>query len=450
MNIIQNNIDALNAEIKIQLSPADYNERYEKALKDYRKRAQIPGFRPGHVPVSLIKQRFGKSLLAEEINTLLQDAIYKHISENKLNVLGNPLPKAADDEVGDWENPGDFQFTYEVGLAPEFVLNIDKSMAFDYYRVDVNDELINRQMKDLSRRYGKLSSPEVSESEDMLMVDLAELNEDGSVKEGGIFNKTTVSIEYIKDEATKQKLVGVKVGDETTVQPEHLSNNHEDLAQMLGITHEAVHHLNAAFKLTVTEVKRMEPAELNQELFDKLFGEGTITSEEEMRNRVKEDLEKMFEKDSNWLFKREFVKTIVDRVNPQLPDEFLKRWIVMTNEKPISPEALEVEYPSYAGGLRWQLIQNKIIRDYEIKVNMEDALDHVKQLMTERYAQYGMALPEEQAVELAKKTLANREEAQNVYDFLYEDKVTSLVKANCTINETKLGYDDFVNKVQHS
>lgn len=450
MNIIQNNIDALNAELTVQLSPSDYNERYEKALKDYRKRAQIPGFRPGHVPVSLIKQRFGKSLLAEEINTVLQEAIYKYIGEKNINVLGNPLPKASEEEVGDWDNPGEFHFTYEIGIAPEINIQLDKSQSFDYYRVDISDELVNRQMKDLSRRYGKLSSPEASDAEDMLMVDLAELNEDGSVKEGGIFNKTTISIEYISDEATKNKLIGVKPGAEIVADAGKLSTNHEDLAQMLGITHEAVHHLTSSFKLTVTEVKRMEPAELNQELFDKLFGEGKITSEEEMKQRVKEDMEKMFEKDSNWLFKREFVKTIVDRINPQLPDEFLKRWIAMTNEKPITVEMLEKDYPSYAGGLRWQLIENKIIRDNEIKVTMDDAMEHVKGLMKERYAQYGMELPEEQAADLAKKTLGNREEAQNVYDFLYEDKVVELVKTNCTIQEHRLRYDDFVNKVQHT
>ena len=198
MNIVQNNIDALNAEITIKLEPADYKERFENALKKYRKNAQMPGFRPGHVPASLIKQRFGKSLLAEEINTVLQDSIYKYISENKINVLGNPLPKDSSEEVGDWDNPGDFQFTYELGMAPEFSLNLDKSMAFDYSVVDVDAELIDKQMKDLRRRYGKLSSPEVSGAEDMLMVDLVELNADGTAKEGGIFSKTTVSIEFIK------------------------------------------------------------------------------------------------------------------------------------------------------------------------------------------------------------------------------------------------------------
>jgi trigger factor len=352
--------------------------------------------------------------------------------------------------VGDWDNPGDFQFTYELGMAPEFALNLDKSMAFDYSVVDVDAELIDKQMKDLRRRYGKLSSPEVSGAEDMLMVDLVELNADGTAKEGGIFSKTTVSIEFIKDEAVKAKLIGLKIGDKVTVNPLTLSSNHEDLARMLNTTHEAIHGLTTDFEMIVNEVRAMEPAELNQELFDKLFGEGTITSEEQMNERVKADLEKMFSRDSDWMFKRSFVKEIVERLNIQLPDEFLKRWIVMTNEKPVTVEMVAAEYDSYAGGLRWQLIENKIIRENEIKVTMQDAMSHVKSLLAERYAQYGMNLEEAQLEDLAKKTLGNKEEAQNVYDYLYEDKVVELVKNNCTINEIKMKYDDFVNKVQHS
>ncbi len=449
MNITQKNIDALNAELTIRLEPTDYNETYEKAIKDYRKNVNMPGFRPGHVPVGLVKQRFGKSILAEQINKMLQDAIYKHISENNINVLGNPLPVDTDNDLGNWDNPSDFQFTYQLGIAPEVTVALDSAMMFDFYRVDVNEELIGRQMKDLARRYGKLSSPETSDAEDMLMADLAQLDADGNILEGGIQSKTTVSIEYIKDEDTKKNLIGLKKDDVVKVNPHLLSTNHEDLARMLGITHDQVHHLSGLFQLTVTEIKRMEPAELNQELFDKLFSENKVTSEAEMKDRVKEDLEKMFEKDSEWLFKREFVKTIVDKVNPTLPDAFLKRWIIMTNEKPIEEEALEKEYPSYAGGLKWQLIQSKIIRDNEIKVTMDEAKAHVKSILAERYAQYGMSLEDEQLEELAKKSLSNREEVQNIYDFLYEDKVAKIVREKCTINVKKLSYDEFVHKVQH-
>jgi len=448
MNIEQNTIDALNAELTIRIEPSDYSERYEKALKDYRKKVQLPGFRPGHVPSSLVKQRFGKSLLAEEINGMLQDAIYKYISEKNLSVLGNPLPKESG-EVGNWENPSDFTFVYELGLSPEFTLNLDKSQTFNNYEVNVDDTLINRQMKDYARRFGAMSEPEKSEGEDMLMVTFNQLNADGSVLEGGITNKSTVSIEFIKHADTQKSLIGLSKGDTVVVNPHNLSENHEDLAQMLGISHDALHHLEGNFQMVVNEIKRIAPAELNQELFDKLFEAGTITSEEQMRERVKSDLEKMFQRDSDWLFKRQFAVDIVENTTVPLPDEFLKRWILLTNEKPVTPEALEIEYPMYAQSLKWQLIENKIIKDNDLKVTVEDAMSHVKSILASRFAQYGLPVEDDRLTEMAKETLSKREEAKNVYDALYEDRIMELVKANCTIKTEKLSYDDFVHKVQH-
>jgi len=281
MKIEKTVIDVLNAELSISLQPNDYQERVEKALKNYRKRVQIPGFRSGQVPASLVKQRFGKSILAEEVNSLLQDSLFKYISENKIEILGSPIPTKEEDEVGDWDNPGDFRFKYQLGLAPNIEVTLDKNIHLTQYKVDVNDELINRQIKDLARRYGKMSSPEVSTEECLLYVDFAELDGTGNIKEGGISAKTHVGIEYIKDAATKNSLIGLKAGDVITVDPQKLSDNHQNLAEMLGITHEQVHHLDSMFQMTVSEIKHLEAHELNEELFSKLYPDGSITSESE-------------------------------------------------------------------------------------------------------------------------------------------------------------------------
>ncbi|MBX7051191.1 MAG: trigger factor [Flavobacteriales bacterium] len=449
MNIERNDLDALNAELSISIAPADYSERVENAIKKYRKSAQIPGFRPGHVPASLVKQRFGKSILAEEINQVIQDNLYKYISENKIEILGSPIPTGENDEVGNWDNPGDFKFRYHLGLAPQINIDLNNALTFDYFKVKVDDTLIDRQVKDLARRYGKMSEPEMSAGEDMIIAKFEELDTNGDVKVGGIQHQSTVSVEFIKDETTKNKLIGLKKEDQITVDPHMLSTNHEDLAQMLNISHDAVHHLESQFRLTVVELKRIDPHEVNQELFDKLFGPDEIKSESELRERVKADLEKMFSRDSDYLFKREFARKYTEMIDPQLPDSFLKKYIALTNEKPVTPEMVEHDYPYYAAQLRWELIEGKIIRQYEIRVSPDDALNHVKQILASRYAQYGLPMEDEMLTEFAKKSLANKEEAKNVYDFLYEEKIVDLVKQNCSLNVTELPYEEFVHKVQH-
>jgi trigger factor len=449
MQIERINLDELNAELSISIAPSDYSDRVETAIKKYRKNAQIPGFRPGHVPVTLIRQRFGKSILAEEINTLLQDKIDSYIRENNIAILGSPMPASEDQEVGNWDNPGDFKFKYQLGLAPDFDVELDSSISFDYYKVLVDDALIDRQVKDMARRFGSLHTPDESASDDMLMVKLVELDESGEVKDGGIVADTTISIEFIKNDSTKAALTGIKKDAEMTVNPHDLSANHEDLAKMLGITHEQLHHLGSNFKLTVTDIKRMVPHAYDQELFDKMFGEGEVTSEEEMRAKVKTDLEAMFGRDSDYLLKRSIASELRNRINPQLPDEFLKRFIKMTNEKPITDEILEKEYPLYADQLRWDLIESRILGKYEVQVSYDELKGHVKADYAARFAQYGIPVEDERLEEMAKEVLAKKDELRNIYGFLQEEKIAGLIKEKCTLNTVSLDYDAFVNKVQH-
>jgi len=449
MHIERNDIDALNAELSISIAPADYTERVETAIKKYKKNAQIPGFRPGHVPATLIRQRYGKSILAEEINSMLQDKIDSYIRENQIQILGSPMPAAEDQEAGNWDNPGDFRFKYQLGLAPEFDVDLNESVIFDYYKVVVDESLIDRQAKDMARRFGSLHSPETSASDDMLMVKLEELDANGGLKEGGITAESTISIEDIRDEATKASLTGIGKDAQLTVNPRHLSENHEDLAKMLGITHEELHQLESMFYLTVNDVKRMVPHAYDQELFDKVFGAGEVTSEEEMRERVKTDLEKMFSRDSDFVFKREMSAKLRGMINPSLPDEFLKKFIRLTNEKPITDEILEREYPLYADQLRWDLIESKILGKYNIQVSYDELKSHVKADYAARFAQYGIPLDDDRLEEMSKEVLSKKDELRNIYNFLQEEKITALVKQNCKLNTISLDYEAFVKKVQH-
>ncbi|MDZ4751595.1 MAG: hypothetical protein SGI87_08285, partial [Flavobacteriales bacterium] len=269
------------------------------------------------------------------------------------------------------------------------------------------------------------------------------------IKEGGIKNRSTIYIDNAKDTELKKSMVGLKKGDHFEVNPHDLTSNHEELAQLLGITHHDVHHMESHFRFTVEELKRMTPHILDQELFDKIYGPGNVNSEAEMRERVIEDLKNMFSRDENFLFKRAFSREIVNRVNAVLPDEFLKRFIRMTNEKGVSQEQIEMEYPSYAHGLKWQLIENKIIRDYDLKVGLDEAKEYAKGMLTRRFAEYGIPVEEEQLETYAERTLANKEEARNIYDLLYENKVVELVKEKCTIEEKEFSYEEFLHQIQH-
>ncbi|MFN0032954.1 MAG: trigger factor [Flavobacteriales bacterium] len=450
MIIEKQDVDALNAELKIKVHPDDYKENVDKALKNYRKQASMPGFRPGHVPATLIKQRYGKSILAEEISRLIQDNIYRYIAENKIAVLGSPIPKNDQEVPGNWDNPGDFQFTYEMGIAPSIQFSLDQNQTFNYYKVHVTDTLIDRQVKDMARRYGKMEDPELSEAEDMLMCVLKEVDENNNEKEGGLRSYTTVSIEYLFNDETKNKLIGLKREDKVIVNPQHLSSNHEDLAQMLNISHNEVHHLRCNVELHVTDIKRVIPHELDQELFDKLFGKDAVTTEKEMRDRTRQQLESTFERDGDYLFRRELRSELVKRVNPQLPDDFLKKFIRLTNEKPLTAEIVDYEYPAYAGQIKWELIEDYLMKQLNLTVTKEDVLSYVREVLTERYAQYGLpAMDDEMLTQMAERAISNKDEMAQTTRLIRENRISEAIKQQCSVNESVISMDEFMQKFQH-
>jgi trigger factor len=444
MDIQQEKVDELNAVLKIKLAPEDYKPQVDKALKQYKKQVNMPGFRPGMVPMSVVKKQYGKSVLAEEINKVLSETIQKHIEEKELNILGNPLPKETDQVEGDWDDPQEFKFEYDLALAPDFEIKLSAKDKFTYHKIKIDKKLIDQQVKDLAKRYGKMSEPKESGETDMLMGQFVELDEKDEIKEGGIMQDATISVEFVEDKATKKKLTGLKVGDEVVVDPHKVSKGHDDLAKMLEISHEQVHDIKTNFRFKVNEIKRLEPAEVNQELFDKIYGEGEIKSVDEFRKKVAEDLEKTFETDQKRLLQRDITKKLIDKINPTLPDEFLKRWIKMANEKPLTEEQIEEDYPNYSRSLKWQLIENKFIKDNDLKVEPEEAVNHVKKMMAEQYAQYGLPADEEQLNMVAQQALSNKEESQRIFENLYEEKVIETIKEKVKVDEKEVSMDKFI------
>jgi len=449
MNVTQKNIDALNAVLTISLAPEDYNDKVEGQLKKYGKQVLLPGFRPGKVPASLVKKKFGKSVLAEEVNKLISDALHNYITENKLDVLGNPLPKEDEQKEIDWDNPTQMEFVYEIGLSPQFELKLSDKDKIVFNKVKIDDELINKQVEDFTRRYGKLVSVDKAQEKDMLLGKFEQLNENGEVVEGGIGHTSTVAIEFIDDADSKKKLVGLSVGDAIELDPKKVSKGLADMAAMLNISKDQAENIGTNFRFTVTEVKRMEMAEINEELFKKIYGEdAAVATEQEFRNRIKEDLENMFAKDADRLFRKNMIKALVEKTKLSLPDAFLKRWILATNEKATEHE-IEHDYIHYAEQLKWQLIENKLIKDNDLKVENDEVIAFTKQLLVGNYAQYGIPAPaDEQLTQTAMQVLKNQDEVRRIYEMIYQDKVTEVVKSAVKLEEKSVNYEEFVKLFQ--
>jgi trigger factor len=441
MNITKQDIDQLNAEIKISVTPEDYQERVNEGIKKVQRQANMPGFRPGKVPAGLIKKQYGTQILVDEINKLLNDSIYKYIEENKIEILGNPLPK--DQTSVDFTKQTDFEFVYQLGLAPRFDVKLDPSATFTYKTVKVDDELVNKYIKDIRKNYGKPANPEVSGEKDVVFVDINELDETGAIKAGGIFKSTSLSYERIKNESAKAKLLGLKKDDKVVININDLYDSTVDKSVSLGIEKEYAETANSDLQLTVKNISRMEEAELDQELFDKVYGPGAVQNEEEFRNKIKHELGLMFHADSDRFLKTEVEKKLVETTNLQLPDSFLKRWLAVANEKPITEEEIEKDYPNYAKAMQWRLIENKIIKDNNLQVTPEEAKEEAKTFIRGEYSRYGQTPTDEDLEKISKDLLSKEKDAQRIFENLYSKKVLDLIKEKCTLQTKEVSYEDF-------
>lgn len=445
MDITKEHIDELNAVIKVKLGPADYTDRVDQALKTYQKRASMPGFRPGKVPASLVRKMYGKALLAEELNRILSDSLYKYIQENKIEVLGNPLPKEENNDV-DIENQNEFEFQFDMALAPQFSLDLNSSMSFTEYTVLPDEKLIEGYVNDTTRRYGSIAPTDTIGEGDLVYGDFVELDANGEIVPGGIYKSSTIFLDKPVKEP-QQVLVGGKVEDKFDLDANQISDSPKDIASKLGIDQQQAEALTNKFRFTVKSISRLIPAELNQELFDKVYGPGTVTSPEQFREKIAEELRGMFVRDTEQRLRNDITNELLNRTNLSLPDEFLKRWLVSANEKPVTMEQVESEYPVYARQLRWQLIENKLIKDNEITVTAEEAEQQVKLVLRGNFAKYGRnpdEISDEELTETAKRVLGKEEEAKKVFEDLYGQKLMSLYRSKCTIQPKEVNYEQFL------
>ena len=440
MKITQEKKDDLNALLKINLSSEDYQQKVNDVIKNYCKTANVPGFRKGKVPAGQIKKMYGKSILVEEVNKLLQDSIYKYITENKIEVLGNPLP--LENNI-DWENSVDFEFKFEMGLAPDFKVDLDKKVKFNFYKIKADKKMIDHYCNDVAKRYGSMIHPDISEENDLILGDFVQLDNKKNILEGGISHTASVALDVIMDKKSKKSLIGVSKDSEVIIRIN--KNFSKDVSHMLNINKEQADLLDSNFKFTVKNISRMNPSDLNQDLFDKVFGKGTVNNKKEFRSKIQDEIEKSFIVESDRKLKNDIVLHLINKLNLKLPDEFLKKWLLQTNDKNLTLEQIEAEYTQYSKSLRWQLIENKIIKENNLEVTNEDVLNHTKDLIKQNFGQYGQKAPEENKLtEIAGKVLENEDERKKVYNQLYDFKTLSLYKRKFKLNDKSVTYDEFV------
>lgn len=444
MNITQEKTDQLNAVVTLKINPEDYKEKVDKAIKENAKKAKLPGFRPGMVPAAHIKKMYGKSILVDTINNLLSDSLSQYIEENKLEVLGQPLPIIEEEKEYNWDFDEEFEFAYELGLAPEFAVDFSSQDQLIQYDIKVDEETLAARITNLRKSYGKMTNPDESSADDVLYSELVQLSADGSVFEGGITNTASVRLDQIKEEEIEKSLIGLKKGDmvEIDVQQAYLQDAAK-IAAILNIEEEAAADLNSKFRLTVKNVNRLEEADLDQEFFDKLFGEGVVTSEEAFKAKITEEVEGMMAQDAERKLQSDLYNFSLGKIAFDLPDAFLKRWLKATNDK-LSDEELEGGYDDFAKNLRWTLIENKIIRDNQIEIKYDEVFAVAKQRLDAQFRMYSpQPIEEDQLAQYTVQFMQNKENANRIFDEVKALKVFDHLKTVITLDTQEIAADKF-------
>ncbi len=438
MNITRENVDALNAVVKVDIAKEDYSDKVEKILTDYRKTANIPGFRKGHVPMGMVKKQYGKAVLVDEVNKLLQDALNKYLTEEKLDVLGQPLPKPQDEINWDAET---FSFEFELGLAPEFNVDLNAKNAITHYNIIADDKMIDEQIERIQKQYGAVTPQEVIAAD-------SEITGTYTNEDEAIDNTVTLTLDKFKGDATAKQFVGAKVGDVIVLKTKGLYEDDHELMHALKVEHDKAHGLDIEVSFTITEINQRELADLDQELFDKLFPGGEVTSVSAVREKIKEDAEKQFKQQSDQKLLNDITEHLVENTTFDLPAEFLTKWMQTAGEKEMDEAQAKEEYAKSEKSLRYQLIEGKLIQDNDIQVTVDDIKGHAKEMIKAQMAQFGQMNPSDEELDgIAARVLGNQEEARRISEQLVSQKLIALYKEKANLDVKEMSYENFVKEV---
>ena len=446
MNVSLQNIDKVSALLTVKLEKADYQEQVDKSLKNFRQKAQIPGFRKGMVPMSLVKKMYGKSVVAEEVNKLLSEKVYGYIKDNNLNILGEPLPNEDKQPEIDFDTMEEFEFLFDIALAPEIKAELGATDKIDYYSIEVTDEMVNNQVKSYTQRNGKYEQVASYEDKDMLKGLIAELDENGNTKEGGIqVEGATLMPAYMKNDEQKAIFAGTKVNDVLVFNPNVAFDGHAaEIASLLKIEKEAVGEMKSNFSFQVQEITRFVEGELNQEIFDQVFGEGTVSNEEEFIAKVKESVAATFVADSDYKFLIDVRKALIEKAGKiEFPDALLKR-VMLLNNKEKGEEFVNENYDKSIEELTWHLIKEQLVKENDVKVEQEDVINMAKEATKAQFAQYGMlTIPDDILENYAKEMLKKKESIDGLVNRVVEVKLAAALKNKVKLEPKTVSMEEF-------
>ena len=444
MNITQENTDKLNAILNVKVEQADYTERVEKVLKDYRRQAKVDGFRPGKVPMGLIKKMYHTPVLVDEVNKLVSESLFNYLQENKVNILGEPLPNKDEEKNFDFENDTEFEFKFDLGLAPELNMEVTAKDKVPFYKIKVDKKQQDEYKEQLLQRFGEFKAVEKAGNDELIKCTLEKVDKEGNEVENGIrVENVSMSLDMMKDDDQKVLFSGVAGGDEVVFDVKKAYPNDTEVASLLRIDKTEVAMLEGSFKCIIDEVNKFEKAVVGQEFYDKVYGEGEVKSEEEFTKRVTEEIALNYEREGEYRFMVDAREALIKKAKIDLPVEFLKRWMVETNEQ-ITEEQVAEDFEKYEDDFRWQLIKEHLLKQQDIKVSEEEALEAAKAMVLNQYMQYGMSnVPEEYLESYAKEMMSKPEESRKFYEQKGEEKLISYIKSVVKLDEKDVSSEKF-------
>jgi len=445
MNISRESTGELTATVRIEVLKEDYEEKVLKQLKDFQHKANIPGFRPGHVPVGLIRKMYGKAIVAEEVEKIISESLAQYLQDEKLDVLGNPMPNIEKSHQYTFETEKDFEFFFDIGVAPDIKIDLAELPAVPRYTITVDDVMLDRYIDDMRRKNGNSIHPESATEEDMVTGEILELGPDGQPVENGIKKMAFIRISDLTMEESKQRLTGITKNEKLVIVPATFFEGTHEAVKVLGITDKDAEKETISFEFTVADIYHIEPAPLDEAFYKKVYPELELISEEDFREQVRKDASGSFIRETDNLFYRNVSDSLVKDVPLDLPDAFLKRWLLEHKENKLSPEEIEKEYGSFSDSMKWQLIENKLLRENQIKVEEAEIRAYIKNYFQQQIPMMPDDPESEKRFEsLVDTVMKNTEQVRKINDELYTAKLLEVFKSKLNIEEKEISYEEFI------